>query len=289
LLKQKILAFTISMGLIAMPLSVFADSVPGETIVTLGQNLTETQKKALLAEMGAPSDARMVTVTNQEEHKYLDGTIPSAQIGTRALSSAMITIGEKNTGIIVQTNNISWVSNSMYTNALITAGLKDANIVITAPFEVSGTAALTGIMKAYELSSGQVIPEEVKKVANEEMVKTAELADSVGNKKAVQLVAKVKEELAKNPNMTTDELQSLINRLAKDLGITLTDDQLNSLMALFEKMKDLNINWDQVGNQLTKAKQQISDFLSSEKGQSFIQKLKEFFSALFDAILSFFK
>ena len=289
MLKQKILAFTLSMGLIAMPLSVLADSVPGETIVTLGQNLTETQKKALLSEMGAPADARTVTVSNQEEHKYLDGTVPRAQIGTRALSSAMITIGEKNTGIIVQTNNISWVSNAMYTNALITAGLKDANIVITAPFEVSGTAALTGIMKAYELSSGEAIPEEVKKVANEEMVKTAKLADTVGNEKAVQLVAQVKEEIAKNPNMTTDELKDLVNRLAGELGINLTSDQMASLMALFEKMKDLNINWDQVGNQLTKAKEQISDFLNSEQGQSFIQKLKDFFSALFDAILSFFK
>jgi len=289
LLKQKILAFTLSMGLVAMPLSVLADSVPGETIVTLGQNLTETQKKALLSEMGAPADARTVTVSNQEEHKYLDGTVPKAQIGTRALSSAMITIGEKNTGIIVQTNNISWVSNAMYTNALITAGLKDANIVITAPFEVSGTAALTGIMKAYELSSGEAIPEEVKKVANEEMVKTAKLADTVGNEKAVQLVAQVKEEIAKNPNMTTDELKDLVNRLAGELGINLTSDQMASLMALFEKMKDLNINWDQVGNQLTKAKEQISDFLNSEQGQSFIQKLKDFFSALFDAILSFFK
>ncbi|WP_088072186.1 DUF1002 domain-containing protein [Gottfriedia luciferensis] len=288
-MKQKLLAFTISMGLIAMPLSVYADAVPGETIVTLGQNLSETQKKSLLAEMGAPSDARMVTVSNQEEHKYLDGTVPSAQIGTRALSSAMITIGEKNTGIIVQTNNISWVTNSMYTNALITAGLKDANIVITAPFEVSGTAALTGIMKAYELSSGEVIPDDVKKVANEEMVKTAKLGDSVGDEKAVQLVTKIKDELAKNPNMSTDELKSLIDRIAKDLGITLTADQKASLMSLFEKMKDLNINWDQVGNQLTKAKNKISDYLNSEEGHSFIQKLKAFFSALFDAIVSLFK
>ena len=29
----------------------------------------------------------------------------------------------------------------MYTNALITAGVKDAEIQITAPFKVSGTAA----------------------------------------------------------------------------------------------------------------------------------------------------
>jgi uncharacterized protein YpuA (DUF1002 family) len=288
-LKQKLLAFTLSIGLIAMPLSVFADSVPGETIVTLGQNLSENQKETLLKEMGAPSDARMVTVSNQEEHKYLDGTVPSSQIGTRALSSAMITIGKKNTGLVVQTKNITWVTNAMYTNALITAGLKDADIYITAPFEVSGTAALTGIMKAYELSSGEVIPDAVKKVANEEMVKTAKLGDSVGSEKAVQLVAKVKEALAKNPNMSTDELRALINKIAKDLNITLTDEQMNSLMNLFEKMKDLNINWDQVGNQLSKAKEKISNFLNSDEGQSFISKLKAFFSALFDAIVSLFK
>lgn len=289
MLKQKLLAFTLSMGLLAMPFTVFADSVPGETIVTLGQNLSENQKESLLKEMGAPSDARMVTVSNQEEHKYLDGTVPSSQIGTRALSSAMITIGKKNTGLVVQTKNITWVTNAMYTNALITAGLKDADIYITAPFEVSGTAALTGIMKAYELSSGEVIPDAVKKVANEEMVKTAKLGDSVGSEKAVQLVAKVKEALAKNPNMSSDELRALINKISKDLNITLTDEQMNSLMNLFEKMKDLNINWDQVGNQLSKAKEKISNFLNSDEGQSFISKLKAFFSALFDAIVSLFK
>ena len=59
--------------------------------------------------------------------------------------------------------NINWVTDAMYTNALITAGVKDAEIQITAPFKVSGTAALTGLMKAYETASNKQIPEEVKK------------------------------------------------------------------------------------------------------------------------------
>jgi uncharacterized protein YpuA (DUF1002 family) len=289
LLKQKLIACALALGLLAMPYSVLADSAPGETIVTLGQNLTETQKNMMLKEMNAPSDAQIVTVTNQEEHKYLDGSVPSSQIGRRALSSAMVTIGEKNTGLVVQTRNITWVTEAMYTNALITAGLKDANIYITAPFEVSGTAALTGIMKAYEISSGKPISDAVKKVANEEMVQTAKLGDSIGNDKAVQLVAKVKEAIAKNPNMSADDLRSLIKKLANELGITLTDAQLDSLVNLFDKMKNLNINWDQVGNQLSKAKEHISAFLNSDEGKSFIQKLKDFFSALFNAILSLFK
>ncbi|MGQ3339185.1 DUF1002 domain-containing protein, partial [Staphylococcus aureus] len=78
-----------------------------------------------------------------------------SQIGTKAISSASITLGEKDSGLNITTNNINWVTDEMYTNALITAGVKDAKIYITAPFEVSGTAALTGILKAYEVQSGE--------------------------------------------------------------------------------------------------------------------------------------
>lgn len=68
----------------------------------------------------------------------------------------------------VQTHNISRITDEMYLNALMTAGVKDAKVYVTAPFEVSGTAALTGLMKAYETTSGEKISEDVKKVANEE-------------------------------------------------------------------------------------------------------------------------
>ena len=39
----------------------------------------------------------------------------------------------------------------------------------------------------------------MKQAANEEMVKTAELGDSIGAENATALIAKVKEEMAKNP------------------------------------------------------------------------------------------
>ena len=98
----------------------------------------------------------------------------------------------------VETHNINWVTDEMYINALITAGVKDAKIYITAPMTVSGTAALTGIIKAYEVSTDTAIPEEVKQAANEEMVKSAELGDAIGNENATALITKVKEEMANN-------------------------------------------------------------------------------------------
>lgn len=74
----------------------------------------------------------------------------------------------------------------MYLNALMTAGVKDAKVYVTAPFEVSGTAALTGLIKAYEVSSDEAISEDVKQVANQELVTTSELGDKIGNENALR-------------------------------------------------------------------------------------------------------
>lgn len=288
-MKTKLVALLLAVMVFMIPTASFADVIEGESIVTLGENLSEQQKQDLLKEMKAPKDAQIITVSNAEEHKFLEGIVPKAQIGTRAISSSMITYTKPGSGIIVRAKNINWVTDAMYTNALITAGVKDAEIQITAPFKVSGTAALTGLMEAYETTSKKEIPEEVKKVANEEMVQTAKLGDKIGDDKAVQLVAKVKEEIAKEQPKTTEDLRSLIKKIADQLGITLTDEQLDSLVSLFDKMKNLNIDWNQVGSQLNKAKDHVSAFLGSEEGQSFLDKVKDFFSSIIDFIKSLFK
>ncbi|MGG3924537.1 DUF1002 domain-containing protein [Metabacillus fastidiosus] len=288
MLKKLILPFILA-TLLAFPSVSFADAVVGDTIITLGENLTPKQKEDLLSEMNAPEGSQQITVSNQEEHKYLGDYIPKATIGTKAISSSAITIEKKGSGLEVKTNNINWVTDEMYLNALMTAGVKDATIYVTAPFEVSGTAALTGLLKAYEITSDKAIPEEVKQVANEELVTTAKLGDKVGEENASALMAKIKDEIAQNGVPETDaDLRALIEKCAKDLNITLTEEQLNSLIDLFNKMKDINIDWNQVGDQLDKAKDKISNFLNSEEGQSFLQQVKEFFIALWNAIISFF-
>lgn len=274
--------------MLVFPTQSFADMAEGDMIVTLGENLTPDQKNALLTEMGAPKDVQIVTVTNQEEHQYLGKYVSKALIGTKAISSSSITIAPKGAGITVKTKNINWVTDEMYVNALITAGVKDANIYITAPVSVSGTAALTGIIKAYEISADKTIPEEVKQAANQEMVETAKLGDAIGEKNAAALIAKIKEEIAKNKPKNDAELRSIIEQAAKELNISLTEQQMTSLIDLFNKLKGLNIDWNQVSDQLNKAKDRISKFLQSEEGQGFLEKLKQFFISLIDAIKSLF-
>ena len=270
------------------PVHTFADIAEGDMIVTLGENLTAEQKKSLLSEMGAPNDVLTVAVSNQEEYQYLGKYISKSLIGTKAISSSAITIEPKGSGITVETKNINWVTDEMYVNALITAGVKDAKIYITAPITVSGTAALTGIIKAYEISADKTIPEEVKQAANQEMVETAKLGDSIGDQNAAALIAKVKEEIAKNKPKNDEELRKIIEQAAKDLNVTLTDEEMQRLMDFFNKLKDLNIDWNQVSDQLNMAKDRISKFLESEEGQGFVEKIKQFFIWLIDAIKSIF-
>jgi uncharacterized protein YpuA (DUF1002 family) len=287
--KNILMLVSLIMLLIVLPKATFADAAPGDVIVTLGENLSEEQQNSVLEEMGVSKDIPVIYVSNKEEHQYLGNYISKAQIGTRAISSTKITILENGEGLNVKTNNINWVTEEMYTNALITAGVKDAEIYITAPFDVSGTAGLTGILKAYEVTAGIEIPEEQKQVANEEMVRTAELGERVGVDKASELITRIKEELGKNPVTNEEDLRALIEGIAKDIGITLTGEELDQLISLFQKMQDLNIDWDQVQNQLENAKNNLTEFLNQEETKSFIRAVIDFFISILDGIKSLFK
>ncbi|HEX6922296.1 MAG TPA: DUF1002 domain-containing protein, partial [Bacillales bacterium] len=162
------LAFVVLFAFV-LPMSALAAVQPGDVLVTLGKDLTISQKDSILDEMGVNKEnAEIIYVTNEEEHQYLGDYISDEKIGTHAISSAKITILEKGKGLEIKTNNITFVTEGMYANALLTAGIQDAEIYVTAPFPVSGTAGLTGILKAYDEKTDINISEEQKKVANEE-------------------------------------------------------------------------------------------------------------------------
>lgn len=287
-MKKLILVFIIALFTFFVPNSALGDAVAGEVIVTLGENLTDDQKKQLLLEMEVDEDVEIISVTNEEEHQYLGNYISAKKIGSRAISSTKITLLESGSGLQVTTNNIDWVSEGMYANALVTAGVTDADIYVTAPFEVSGTAALMGIIKAYEITTEIEIPEEQKQVANEEMVKTAELGDRFGVEEASELMSRIKEEIAKNPVTTIEELRELIERVANELGINLTDEELTGLVSLFNRMKDLNIDWDQVQNQITQIRDNLDEFLNRDDTQSFIGKFLDVINELINVIKGLF-
>src|SRR5699024_11278483 len=175
-------------------------------------------------------------------------------------------------------------------NALATAGVSGAEIYVTAPLDVSGTGALTGIMKAYEETTGETSDEDVKQAANEEMVVTAELAEdeNIDEEEAVDFMNKIKAKIEEENPETTEELRDLIVRLANELGIELTDAQLDRLVELFDKLRNLDIDWGKVTDTIDATKNWIKDFAESEEGQGVIQSLANFFQSIWNWFLSVF-
>lgn len=275
-----------------LPNIVFADAVEGDVVLTLGEDLSIAQKEKVLDNLEVTEDdvSEIIYVSNDEEHQYLGSYIPSSQIGTKAISSAKIEFGEKGSGIVVETENISYITPEMYTNALATAGVTDSKITVTAPFNVSGTGALTGVIKAYEETTGKSIPEEQKQAANEEMVLTADLAsdDAIGSDKAVEFVQKVKEDIAETKATSDDDIRSIILAVAKEMGIELNEEQVLKFIDFFKTVKDLDIDWSKVNDTISAVKEKWNDFANDEETKGLIDSITNFFSKLGDWLLSLF-
>lgn len=264
----------------------YADSY---RVVTLGADLTKDQKNQMLKYFNVnEKEANILEVTKAEEDKYLGDVATAKQIGTRSISCSFVEPTSKG-GLDIKTNNIYWVTDGMIRNALITAGVENAKVVAAAPFNVSGTAALTGILKGFENSKGgEKISENKKKVANEEIVVTGELGDSIGQDEAANLINEVKKEVVKTKPSTEKEVEKIVNNVSNDLGTQLNKADTQKITNLMINIKDLNLNFDKIKGSLNDASNKLKEVVSSEEAQGFFAGIKNFFSNLFDSIASLF-
>jgi uncharacterized protein YpuA (DUF1002 family) len=250
-------------------------------VISFGADLSREQRTMLATEFGvnlADKDVPAVDVTNTEERKYLSGLVPEDVIGNRAISSAMVEMLPAGNGIKVETRNITWVTKDMYANALATARVKDARVMVTAPFEVSGTAALTGIFKGVETATGTSLGDQSKKVANEELVRTGELGEQIGKDKAAHLILLVKEQVVAQKVREPTEIRNIIINVANDLKITLTENQIDSILVLMEKINGLKLDVRDITGQLFNLKAEAEKTIAQKP------ELKSWFQRLLDII-----
>ena len=279
-LNRRIAAFALA---IAMCQAGFVYAASGDRYLSLGADLTDSQEETVLKLMGVSDidSCEVSYVTNQDEHRYLDGHVSAAAIGTKALSSVLI---EENSGddINVSIYNINYCTEGMYTNALATAGVKGADVVVAGPYEISGTAALVGTIKLYEKMTGEDVSDEVIEGSVEELTTTGDIGEEIGNKEGVeQIVASVKEELAENPDMSEGELVDTIRDAAEDAGISLSEENINKLKGMFQKLQGLDIDWSNVKSQSQKFLKNIGSLVNTEKAKGFFSGIVEWLRSLF--------
>lgn len=255
----------------SLPIVAKADS---SKVVTLGANLSEEQKASMYQYFGTTADkVDTIVVTNTDERKYMEGIASEAQIGTRTYSCSYV---EPTTsgGIQVKVGNLTFVTSSMIASTLLTSGVENCNVVAASPIEVSGTGALTGIMMAYEKASGTTLSEEQKAAATEELVTTGELADSIGNKEATDLMNEVKQEVIEEGLTDEGEIADAINDAAKTYNITLTEEQIAKINSLMQNISQYDYD--------VKSLQQTLENLEGKASES------GFFSNLWNSVKNIF-
>lgn len=289
---KKSIALILCFALLCSFGSAFAaNAKAGDARAVIGANLSEDQIKSVYDMFGVErGDVTELKVTNDEERSYLEGFVDSSLIGTNSISCVYIEILSPGEGLQIATQNISWCTQEMFVNALVTSGIYDAKIIVAAPFSVSGTAAMTGIYKAYEDITGEKIDEAAKLLGTQELVITGELAEQIGSYDAVEIVNELKLILDETEKMSDEELKAQISSIAEQYGVKLVDSQYEQLITLcraFEKMDGDELREkveyvQETAKKLAEAQEKVSGITQT------IKNVVEQVRSIVDKILSLF-
>ena len=278
---KKALAALLTLLLMLTPVCALAD---GASFTCYGDDLSSDQYQKVLELLGSDyANDTFIPVTIEDERALLGHVVDADKIGSRSLSSARVTLLEDGSGISVTTHNINWVTPSMYSSALITAGVQNAKIVVAAPMEVSGTAALAGILKAYETASAEEISDLARTVAGSEMVLTGELSEVIGSEEAVELLAMVKQAIADYNLDDYDTLRPYVEQGAYQLGVQLTPEQVDQITNLGVQFAQLDFDPQQLSQQLSGIVDNLQKIrVAQEKTLSLLDQLTQMVQQILD-------
>lgn len=286
-------------------INVSADSYNREDIpyIALGADLTSAQKATVLDLLGVKeeelADYTVVTVTNKEEHEYLGDYLPDSVIGTKALSSVLVKKAAEDSGITVESHNINYCTNLMYCNALVTAGIEDAEVVVAGPFSLTGTAALVGTIKAYAAMTGTEVSQESIDAATDELVLTGELGEEIeeelgdseeAKETAGELMALVKQKVVEESLTSQSEIAEAVTEACEELNVSISEESKARIASTMGKISKLDLNLNTLKTQAKDLYNKLSELDIDTQGvwdkicsffRTIGEKLGSFFSGLF--------
>ena len=291
-MKKFITILLIIVMAVGMIVPAYAENIQSRAVI--GADLTDDQIAAVYNAFGIKrGDAIELRVTNGEERQWLQGYVDESLIGTRSISCVYVELLPEGSGMDVTTSNITWCTGEMYISALATAGITDARIIVAAPFEVSGTAALTGVYKAYEDMTGKKLDDLAKLVSTQELTITGELANEIGSMDSTSIVNDLKLMLDETQKMTDDEIRTEIIDIAGRYNVSLTNTQIQQLIDLCRSLEGLDADSlkarvEEVQGTLQKvsdAKTKVVGFVETVK--KVVTSVSSFFDKIKDIIAKF--
>ena len=187
-------------------------------------------------------------------------------------SSAYVKLTDQG-GINVSSKNVSLVTNEMFANALITSGILNCEVIVSAPFMVTGESALAGILAGAEEIMGESLSEENKIVAKEEIDTTLEIADEILNNPdneinsssdsstvASGIINDIKQQVIKDsPNST--QIEQIIVNVTNNYGVDLSEESTERIANLMEDVNKLDIDYKDIKETMKNIGDSISESL----------------------------
>ena len=261
--------------------------------LALGADLSDDQRNTVLSLMGIDpanlANYDVTYVTNAQEHQYLDSYVDASKIGSKSWSSVVIVKRKKGNGLNISTNNITYCTVGMYKNALTTAGITDADIIVAGPKPISGTAALVGIFEAYEAMTGETVQDNVVDAALNELVVTGELEASIQgltDQEVEEFIAYIKSLIAEKGLTDEKSINEAIDEACDKYGVTLSDDERQKIVDLLLKITSLGID---LSGLVDYAASLYNSFKNGGSSSGIIASIGTFFGNIFSAIGEFFK
>lgn len=297
-LKKKLVVLGVTSAFICtMATSVFAQG--SQKAVSLGANLTEAQKQQMLNEFNInKNEAKIIEITNDDIRIQLgmDRSKP-VPASSKSISSSYVEVLDKG-GIRVKANNLTEVTPTMLMNALLTSGVTDANVIASAPYPVTGTAALAGILKGFEDATGEELSLNQKEAARDEIKVTTDLGNNVtkedGTKldkdEAAVIINDIKTQVIKDSPKNDIDIENIVINITNNYGVELPKKERAQVVKLMSDINKLDYNYNDMKESLNQMNKNLKETLKEmgkeikESGifEKLWSKIKEFFSWIGD-------
>jgi len=274
----------------------------GKPVYAYGSALTDEQIRDVAESFGLSiEEVESLSVSGKDMVHYLKDGDPNSNM----YSSALVERKDKGFGVKVKIDNpenITKIKEDQYSNAMITAGVTDAEVLVTSPVAVTGESALTGIYKAFD-SQGETLDQDRMEVAQDELSTTAEIGElnkdkeGFSQEKLDDALIAIKQELGESDgDLTNEEIEEIVNNALEERGLNdiITGEQAKKLIDLADNYSKTDaINSEEVKQQLTDLSRDVAEKFGNLKDKAvesgIFEKIGEFFKNLFSIIGDFFK
>lgn len=223
--------------------------------------------------LGTKNSDKTTYVNAEDLNKYLN-----MQSSNDVLKSSIrITKTSKGSGLNLTINQdqgqITKVTEDTYKNALMTAGIKDADVIIASSEDVTGESALAGVYKAFA-AQGESIDSNRTQVAQEELSTINEISEENKGQEGFsqsqlnKTVAESKQAVAeKSGNVSVTEITNIVNQKIEDNGLTniINENQVNKIVNVIDSaQKDGIFDGENAKDFIKNSKDYVNDIVKSD-------------------------